>query len=111
VSERPQNKHLKPFKKGDDPRRCKKGKQALPNLDDLIEELGDEGMRAVITALHKQAKRGNVKAIETLLDRYYGKVKQGHDLTTNGESFNDLSQLPTEELIKRAEAVKKLKDE
>lgn len=76
MSERPQNKHLKPFKKGDDPRRCKKGKQAFPDLKELIEDLGSEGMEVVIQALFTQAKKGNVKAIQELLDRYYGKVKQ-----------------------------------
>ena len=75
-------KNLKPFKKGKDPRRNTKGKKALPDLKDLIEELGDEGMKAVITALHAQAKKGNVKAIEALLDRYYGKTAQAIDLSS-----------------------------
>lgn len=76
MSERPQNKHLKPFKKGDDPRRCKRGKQALPDLKELIEAIGDEGMEVIVQALFNQAKKGNIKAIQELFDRYYGKVKQ-----------------------------------
>lgn len=32
------------------------------------------------------------------------------DLTTKGESLNDLSKLPTEELVKRAKAVKDIND-
>lgn len=76
MSERPQNKHLKPFKKGYDPRRCKRGKQALPDLKELIEAIGDEGMEVIVQALFNQAKKGNIKAIQELFDRYYGKVKQ-----------------------------------
>lgn len=83
--------NLKNFKKGDDPRRCKKGKQALPDLKDLLEELGDEGMREVIKALHVQAKKGNIKAIDVLLDRYYGKVSQ--DLKLSGEVTTNVLNL------------------
>lgn len=65
-----------------------KGRPKLPDLKDLIEELGDDGMKAVIEALHKQAKKGNVKAIETLLDRYYGKVKQEVDNKNTNINYN-----------------------
>jgi hypothetical protein len=37
--------------------------------------------------------------------------KQETDITTKGESINDLSVLTTEELLKRAEAVSKLRGE
>ena len=84
-------KNLKPFKKGDDPRRCKKGKQALPDLKELMEELGDEGIKAVVQALYTQAKKGNVKAIQEVLDRYYGKSKQSIDLDVKGEITNIVS--------------------
>ena len=111
VIERPQNKNLKPFKKGDDPRRCKRGKQKLPDLYELLEELGGEGIREVIKALHTQAKKGNVKAIQELLDRYYGKSQQSIDLSTKGESLNkkvDLSKLTEEELREYAALQSKL---
>lgn len=71
---------LKPFKKGSDERRNLKGRPKLPDLADLIiEEVGDKGYREVITALLKQAKKGNVKAIQEILDRGYGKAPQRHD--------------------------------
>jgi hypothetical protein len=91
VSERPQNKHLKPFKKGDDPRRSKKGRQKFPDIKELLEALGDDGMEAVIKALHTQAKKGNVKAIQEVLDRYYGKVKQ--DIGIEGEITTNIINL------------------
>lgn len=69
--------NLKPFKKGDDPRRNLAGRPKLPDLSDLLEEeVGEKGCREVISALLKQAKKGNVKAIQEILDRTYGKTKQ-----------------------------------
>jgi hypothetical protein len=52
----------------------------LPDLDNLlIEILGDhvtkESMKSVLLALRKKAASGDIRAIELLLDRCYGKIK------------------------------------
>lgn len=66
----------------------------LPKIDDLLadilgnEEDSDSEAHAVLVSLLQQAKKGNVKAAEILLDRAYGKAKQSIDHTTKGESFN-----------------------
>lgn len=78
--------NLKPFKKGNDPRRNLKGQpKKIPNLDKLLADLlGDEDddkseAKSVLRALLVQAKKGNVRAIEVLLERAYGKPKQTID--------------------------------
>jgi hypothetical protein len=75
--------NLKPFKKGDDPRRNLKGApKKIPNLDvhiaDLLDgENGDsKGLIDLLNAMLKEAKDGNTRAAELLLDRAYGKSKQ-----------------------------------
>ena|SRR5690606_37830714 len=78
--------NLKPFKKGEDSRRNKNGRpKKLPDLDKLLANiLGDEDddkseAAKVIASLLVQAKKGNVRAIEVLLERAYGKPKQTID--------------------------------
>lgn len=87
--------NLKPFKQGDDERRNLKGRpKNLPKLDVLlVEVLGNEDdddseAKKILAALLKEAKSGNTKAAEILLDRAYGKSAQTLDLTTKGESIN-----------------------
>lgn len=69
------------FKKGQSGNPAGKPKK-LPAIDDLLSEvLGDDGSgkseaRAIIEALHKRAKKGDVRAAELLLERAYGKPKQ-----------------------------------
>lgn len=75
---------LKPFKKGVDERRNVTGLNKQPNiirdLKELINEtLTDESIKQVISSLEQQAKKGNTKAIELLLDRVYGKLIQKTD--------------------------------
>jgi len=66
----------------------------LPKLDVLlVEVLGNEDdddseAKKILLSLLKEAKSGNTKAAEILLDRAYGKSLQSLDLTTKGESFN-----------------------
>lgn len=54
----------------------------LPKIDDLIKEvLGSDDpelseAKAILEALLKRAKKGDVRASEILLDRAYGKAKQ-----------------------------------
>lgn len=86
--------NLKPFKKGDDPRRNMSGPpRKLPDLDKLLADiLGDEDddkseAKAVLRALLVQAKKGNVRAIEVMLERAYGKPKQTVDQNINIGDF------------------------
>ena len=81
---------FKPGQSGNPSGRPKK----LPKIDDLLQDiLGSEEdssseAHAILKSLVTQAKKGNVKAAEILLDRAYGKAKQSIDHTTKGESFN-----------------------
>ena len=67
----------------------------------MLEELGELEMKEIITALYKQAKKGNVKAIQEVLDRYYGKSQQNinHSGEIKTSEDIDLSNLTKEEKI------------
>lgn len=83
--------NLKPFKKGFDERRNLAGPPKIIDLSELLyEEGGEEGFRKATRALFAQAAKGNIKAIQEIYDRYYGKVMQKTetDLTTGGKPFN-----------------------
>ena len=62
----------------------------LPGLDELLlDVLGDgekknEG-KAILEALLKRAKKGDVRAAEVLFDRGWGKVKQSVEFTVPEE--------------------------
>lgn len=86
--------NLKPFKKGDDERRNLEGRpKKLPELEKMLRDIlgaeEDENSEAyqVLKSLVKEAKNGNTRAAEILLDRAYGKVKQTADVTSNGETI------------------------
>jgi len=86
ANSKPNTSGLKPFKKGNDERRnLAGGPKKLPEIDALLADvLGSEDddkseARQVIKSLLTQAKKGNVRAIEVLLDRAYGKAKQTID--------------------------------
>jgi len=87
------SKNLTPFKKGVSGNPSGRPKK-LPNIDTLLAEvLGSDDdekseAKAVIKALLTQAKRGNVRAIEVLLERAYGKPKQVIDQTLDITSFS-----------------------
>lgn len=83
----PQN--LKPFKKGskrasDAGKKSKRRPLDAEWRDKLQEALGG-GDRTTLDAIYgillREAKDGNMKAIETLLDRAFGKSKQGIELS------------------------------
>lgn len=79
--------NLKPFKKGQSGNPNGRPK-VLPEITNaLYEEIGEDGIRQVLQALHKEAKKGNVRAIQELLDRAYGKAQQKIDHTTGGDKL------------------------
>lgn len=65
----------------------------LPALDELMAKvLGDEvdgktKAEQILDSLIREAKKGNTKAAEILLDRGFGKVRQGVDVTSNGNTI------------------------
>tara|TARA_R110000868_G_scaffold81874_1_gene231605 strand:+ start:3286 stop:3606 length:321 start_codon:yes stop_codon:yes gene_type:complete len=94
-----------PFKKGETPKGAKpfkKGKSGnptgrpkkIPEIDILLADIlseekdGMEAAKAVLLSLRNKAIKGDVRAIEVLLDRAYGKAKSSIDLTTNGNNLN-----------------------
>lgn len=78
-------KNLKPFPKGQSGNPKGRPKK-LPELDVLLADViggeNEDEAKAIIQSLLKQAKKGNVRAAEVLLDRAYGKVKQ--DIKVDG---------------------------
>ena len=80
--------NLKPFVKGDDPRRNVDGRpRVLPELKEILTEIlseeitnqkGDRATRleAILRTLNAKAQKGDMRAIQEVLDRMYGKSKQ-----------------------------------
>ena len=88
---------LIPYKKG---HKGGPGRPKLPDLKEIFAKIlgaetaeGKTEAEAIIEALKKQAKAGNVKASQLLLDRGWGKVKDQVDITTNDESLNNKIQI------------------
>lgn len=80
-----------PFKKGD-ARINRKGRPPkLPELETMMAEvLSDkDAMRAILIALVKKAKGGDVRASELIMDRAYGKLKT---MAAVDMSFDQLSE-------------------
>ena len=82
----------KPFKKND-PRINRDGRPKLPDISEALEKVlneekdGLKALDAVLKALRNKAVKGDVRAIQELLDRAYGKSKQHIDHTTKGEAI------------------------
>jgi hypothetical protein len=88
---------LIPYKKG---HKGGPGRPKLPDLKEILtkvlgkeNEEGKTEAEQILEALKKQAKAGNVKASQLLLDRGWGKVKEQVDITTNDESLNNKIQI------------------
>lgn len=68
-----------------------KGAPKLPELKEVIAEIlneeksGTTALQAVIKALLTRATKGDVRAAQELLDRYYGKATQKTDMDIKGE--------------------------
>lgn len=83
-----------------DGRKMKKGEtlnphgrpKKIPDLDKLLSDKKESEYEAVINALFKKAKKGDVRAVEVLLDRAYGKAKQ--DLNVHTDAFKDYTIVP-----------------
>jgi hypothetical protein len=114
----PNQENLKPFKKGEDPRRNLEGaprkwisqlkdngyKQAEINdcilimlsmtLDELAEVYKNPKAtimeKTVANALKKSLEKGSLYSLDTLLNRAVGKPKESIDHTTKGEGINEI---------------------
>ena len=85
MANNPNNKdNLKPFKKGECGNPSGRPKE-LKGIKELIEELGDENISLIVKKLNSEALNGNLKAIQEVLDRYYGKPTQYQETTLSGE--------------------------
>lgn len=85
-------KDAKPFVKND-PRINRKGPPKMPDLKEAIaEEIGDKGVREIINAIRARAKKGDTKAAELILDRYYGKLRQEMNLNIPTEIVINLTK-------------------
>jgi hypothetical protein len=65
----------------------------LPLINDMVakvlsqEKNGITGLEAIVNALTNTAAKGDVRAAQELMDRYYGKPKQTMDVTSGGEKI------------------------
>ena len=94
--------NLKPIVKGE-VRNPNGAPRKLPKLDVILANvLGEENKdgktaaEEIVEALKKQAKAGNVKASQLLLDRGWGKIKESLDITTDGEKINNKPSIQIE---------------
>ena len=65
-------------------------------LVDKLEENDGEGYRTIMQKLYDLAKKGNLKAIQTVLERVDGKVTEVIDLTTKTFILKDELDEPTD---------------
>ncbi|MGZ5283722.1 MAG: DUF5681 domain-containing protein [Bacteroidia bacterium] len=88
--------NLKPAKKGE-VRNPKGAPQKLPELKDALENIlasptgKASELEAILRAIINKAKKGDVRAAEFILDRFYGKPKQAIDLQHGGQiNWNEI---------------------
>lgn len=65
----------------------------MAKLDDLLDEVlganeDSDHAKAILIAIRRKAKRGDVRAAELLLDRAFGKPKQSFDHTSEGNKIS-----------------------
>lgn len=108
---RSRSTRFKPGQSGNPKGRPKK----IPDLDKLMRDVfgsTDEGgqrsgMRSVLLALKRKANRGDVKAIQLILDRAYGKAKATISLEHSGAVGFDPTMMNAEDLEKLFELMRK----
>jgi hypothetical protein len=70
-----------------------KGRPKIPDINEALAEIlsdekdGVNALKAVLMSLRARAIKGDVRAIEVLLDRTYGKSKNHTDITSNGNTI------------------------
>lgn len=99
--------NLKPFVKGNDPRRNLKGPpKVLPELKDALrdklsqDDKGKTKLENILDTLYKQAIKGDVRAIQEILDRFYGKAKQEIEVIVPELKVQPMSAKEQEEINK-----------
>jgi len=104
-----------PFKPGEIPEGAKpfsKGETGNPNgrppdvdLKSLLSKY-DGDLDGVVEALVNQAKKGNIKAIQELFDRKFGKVPQNIGLSGQLKTIVEPVKLTDEQFKEALEAIK-----
>lgn len=84
---------LKPFKKGEDERRNVKGQpRKLPEINEIfIQAISEQDLIDLIEKAKALGRKGNLRAIEWLYERIYGKAKQ--ELGFTDKEGNDIKPI------------------
>lgn len=94
---RPTIPNAKPWKKGQSGN--PKGRPRKTELDQIIKDIlgtetrGVTEAEAIIHAMVKRAKEGDVRAASLIFDRAYGRPKQAVEVTTPAEPFKGFQSL------------------
>jgi hypothetical protein len=89
----PKPENIVPFKFKKGQSGNPKGRPRLPDLSEAVakvladEKDGKSALEAVFMALRAKAVKGDVRAIQELLDRAYGRSKMHTDITSNGNTI------------------------
>ena len=76
-----------------------KSKRGASERTKVLNELFDsDKAKAIYQKLETEALAGNIRAIEIYLAYSFGKPEAKIDITTDGESLNNVSKLTTEQL-------------
>lgn len=97
--------NLKPFVPGEDPRRNTDGRPPDVDLKTLLSKY-DGDLDGVVAALVSQAKKGNIKAIQELFDRKFGKVPQNIGLSGQIKTTVEPINLTDEQFREALETIK-----
>ena len=76
-----------------------KGRPKMPDIREALSKVlneekdGNKALDVILKALRAKAMKGDVRAIQELFDRAYGKAKQSIDHTTQGDKFTGFTQI------------------